>query len=115
MRGSFSIHSIRFIARSNWSLAVSSASRQLSCGLLSFAPIEHFELNGAGAVEFVDLRHEGEIKSTVWQRPIADPPDHGFAGGDPVGDPEPGVLFFLAHSLTRPLLGDIAQEQLHGR
>src|SRR5438270_9733758 len=81
----------------------------------SGTPIEDFQLHGAGAVELVELRREGQIKTTFRQRGFARIPPDAFADGVAIGYPEFGVLLFVSHPFGRTMKGEFAGKKLDGR
>ena len=82
------------------------AKRRAHLALVHCSPIEDLELDGKGAVEFVELWSEGKIKFSDRQLAISNAPDNGFADGRAVGDPEAGVFLFLSDALQWPVMGD---------
>src|SRR5712671_1729893 len=83
--------------------------------LRSRTPIENFQLHGAGAVELVELRREGQVKASFRQRGFARIPPDAFADGIAIGDPKFGVAIVLPHPFGRTVKGEVADEKLGGR
>ena len=76
------------------------------------SPIQNFQLDGATAVELVDLRLKRQIEPTDWQRGFTVPPPNRFTDGRAVAHPHFDMLFLHAHAPERTRMGKISRAKL---
>ena len=81
----------------------------------SGTPIEDFQLDGAGAIELIDLRRESQVKGAFGQRGFACVPPDAFTDGVAIGDPKFGVAIVLPHSFGGTMKSEFAGKKLDGR